>query len=71
MKTLITTTLNGLCVKLPTEFATTIADKIDELDSCNVIEIRNHYKSGLSSIMISDHEKKARKDIERILSEML
>lgn len=71
MKTLITTTRNGLCVKLPTPMATTIADKIDELDSCNVIEIRNHYKSGLSSIMISDHEKKARKDIEKILSEML
>lgn len=71
MKTRIITTLNGLCVQLPTPVATATADKIDTLDSCNVIEIRNHYKSGLSSIMISDHEKKARKDIERILSEML
>ena len=70
MKTRIITTLNGLCVQLPTPVATATADKIDTLDSCNVIEIRHHYKSGLSSIMISDHEQKARKDIERILSEL-
>lgn len=68
MKTRIIKSLNGLCVELPTEGATAIADKIDALQSCNVIEIRHYYKKGVSCIIVADYKESAVKDIETILS---
>ncbi|MCR5248360.1 MAG: hypothetical protein K6E14_11320 [Paludibacteraceae bacterium] len=68
MKTRIIKSLNVLCLPVPTEFATEIADKIDALSSCNVTEVRKLFRQGISKIIISDSDReKAIEGIKEIL----
>lgn len=73
MKTKIIETLNGLCIHLATsdrKLVAEIADKIDDLESCNVVELRFLPKSVQESIIIvSDSLFTAKEDILTILSE--
>lgn len=68
MKTRIIKSLNVLCLPVPTKFATEIADKIDALSNCNVTEVRNLFRQGISKIIISDSDReKAIEGIKEIL----
>lgn len=73
MKAKIIETLNGLCVHIPSsdrKLVAEIADKIDDLESCNVVELRFLPKSVNESIIIvSDSLLTAKEDILTILSE--
>lgn len=73
MKAKIIETLNGLCIHLATsdrKLVAEIADKIDDLESCNVVELRFLPKSVQESIIIvSDSLLTAKEDILTILSE--
>lgn len=73
MKAKIIETLNGLCIHLATsdrKLVAEIADKIDALQSCNVVELRFLAKSVNESIIIvSDSLLTAKEDILTILSE--
>ena len=68
MKKRIIKSLNVLCLPVPTKFATEIADKIDAMSSCNVTEVRNLFRQGISKIIISDSDREqAIKGIQEIL----
>lgn len=57
MNTKIIKSLNNLCLPVPTEYATEIADKIDALPCCNVTEIRTRFKQKTSIIIVSDSDR--------------
>lgn len=73
MKAKIIETLNGLCIHIATsdrKLVAEIADKIDALQSCNVVELRFLPHSVQESIIIvSDSLLTAKEDILTILSE--